>query len=197
MGGQAQSGVTVLLARAREGDGAALSGLTDLVYDELRKLAAAYMRRERSGHTLQPTALVNEALMELVGGAGVAAKDRSHFFALAASVMRRVLVDHARARSATKRGGGQRRMNLHSGVAITPDADVEALALDDALTRLAALDARQARVVELRFFGGLSMEDVAEHLGVSKRTAETDWSMARAWLHRELTGAGGAGDSRP
>jgi RNA polymerase sigma factor (TIGR02999 family) len=187
-----RAGVTVLLARAREGDGSALSGLTEMVYDELRKLAAAYMRRERAGHTLQPTALVNDALLELVGGAAVEAKDRAHFFALAAGVMRRVLVDHARTRGAAKRGGGQKRVNLHSGVAIVPDSDVEALALDDALTRLAALDARQSRIVELRFFGGLSMEEVAEHLGVSKRTAETDWALARAWLHRELSGGGRA-----
>jgi RNA polymerase sigma factor (TIGR02999 family) len=181
-------GVTMLLARAREGDGAALSGLSALVYDELRRLAAAYMRRERAGHTLQPTALAHEALAELLAGARIEATDRAHFFAIVAGVMRRVLVDHARARGAAKRGGGQRRVNLHSAVAIAPRAEVEAIALDEALSRLAALDARHARIVELRFYGGLSVEEVADLLGVSKRTVESDWTLARAWLHRELTG---------
>jgi RNA polymerase sigma factor (TIGR02999 family) len=192
MASAAKAGVTVLLARAREGDGAAMTSLTEMVYGELRSLAAAYMKRERAGHTLQPTALANEALVQLLGSGQMGAKDRAHFFALASGVMRRVLVDHARTRGAAKRGGDRQRVNLNSSVAIVPDADVEALALDDALNRLAHLDERQARVVELRFFGGLSMDDVAEQLGVSKRTAESDWTLARAWLHRELTGVGGS-----
>jgi RNA polymerase sigma factor (TIGR02999 family) len=188
-----QAGVTVLLSQARGGDTAAMGRLSEVVYGELRSLAGAYMRRERAGHTLQPTALANEALVQLLGSGPIGAKDRVHFFALAAGVMRRVLVDHARTRGAAKRGGGRQRVNLSSAVAIVPDADLEAVALNDALNRLEKLDERQARVVELRFYGGLNMDEVAEHLGVSKRTAEGDWTLARAWLHRELTGAGEPG----
>jgi RNA polymerase sigma-70 factor, ECF subfamily len=182
-----QQGVTQLLVGARKGEQSALAALTAAVYDELRGLAGAYLTRERRGHTLQPTALVNEAFLALMQGP-VEAKDRAHFFAIAANVMRRVLVDHARTRGAAKRGGGKDRVELHSAVAIVPEADVEVLALDEAMQRLAALDERQARIVELRFFGNLTVDEVAEVVGVSKRTVESDWTLARAWLHRELTG---------
>jgi len=176
-----------LLAGAGRGEKAALAGLTAVVYDELRALAGAYLKRERPGHSLQPTALVHEAFLKLVDSDGLAAQDRTHFFAIAATTMRRVLVEHARTRNAAKRGGGKQRVSL-SGVADAgADPDIEIEALDGALERLAALDERQARVVELRFFGGLTMDEVAATLGVSKRTAEGDWTMARAWLLRELT----------
>lgn len=165
-----------------------MAGLTALVYDELRALAAAYLRRERTGHSLQPTALVHEAFIKLIDAEGLQATDRHHFFAIAANTMRRVLVEHARTRGAVKRGGGQRRVTLTGIQAVKPDAEFEVVALDEALKKLAALDERQARIVELRFFGGLGVDEVAQLLGVSKRTVEGDWTLARAWLLRELTG---------
>jgi RNA polymerase sigma-70 factor, ECF subfamily len=183
---------TRLLEQSARGEPAALAGLTAVVYDELRQLAAAYLRHERAGHSLQPTALVHEAFLKLMNVDSLRAKDRKHFFALAATMMRRVLVEHARARNAAKRGGHAGRVSL-SGIEAS-DPDLEVVALDEALRRLAALDERQARIVELRFFGGLNVEEVAESLNVSKRTVEGDWTLARAWLHRELTeGASGQG----
>ena len=179
-----------LLADAGRGEAAALTGLTSLVYDELRALAAAYLRRERAGHSLQPTALVHEAFIRLIDSSGIKATDRRHFFAIAANTMRRVLVEHARTRGAAKRGGGQQRVTLTGIQDAKPDADFEVVALDEALKKLAALDERQARIVELRFFGGLEVEEVADLLGVSKRTVEGDWTLARAWLYRELAAPG-------
>ena len=179
-----------LLADAGRGEAAALTGLTSLVYDELRALAAAYLRRERAGHSLQPTALVHEAFIRLIDSSGIKATDRRHFFAIAANTMRRVLVEHARTRGAAKRGGGQQRVTLTGIQDAKPDADFEVVALDEALKKLAALDERQARIVELRFFGGLEVEEVAHLLGVSKRTVEGDWTLARAWLYRELAAPG-------
>lgn len=156
-------------------------------YDELRRLARGYLRRERAGHSLQATELVNEAYLRLERGAGVDWAGRTHFFAVAARAMRRVLVDHARARGRRKRFGGLRRVTLPDGVAGAREVDIEVLLdLDRAITRLAELDERQARLVELRFFAGLNMAEVAEVLGVSKRTAEGDWAHARVWLQREL-----------
>ena len=181
------SRTTRMLAEAGRGESAALAGLTAMVYDELRALAAAYLRHERAGHSLQPTALVHEAFLKLIDSSGVQATDRRHFFAIAANTMRRVLVEHARTKGAAKRGGGQRRVSLTGIQTAGPDAGVEIVALDEALQKLAALDERQARIVELRFFGGLSVDEVAELLGVSKRTVEGDWTMARAWLLRELS----------
>jgi RNA polymerase sigma factor (TIGR02999 family) len=183
-----QRNTTELLARAGEGQAAALADLTGKVYDELRALAAAYLRRERSGHSLQPTALVHEAFLKLVDAKGLAPNDRRHFFAIAATTMRRVLVEHARTKNAAKRGGGQHRVSL-TGIQAS-HAEAEVVALDEAMTRLAAMDERQARIVELRFFGGLTVEEVADLLGVSKRTVEGDWTLARAWLLRELTECG-------
>jgi len=180
---------TCLLNAAARGDAKAVGDLVPLVYDELRRLASVYLGRERRDHTLQPTALVHEAFARLIDSTNLGPLDRSHFFAIAANVMRRVLVESARAHKAAKRGGGAKRLTIDANVADGEPA-VDVSDLDGALARLAALDERQARVVELRFFGGLTMEQVAEVLGVSKRSAEADWAMARAWLHRELKRAG-------
>lgn len=168
-----------------DGRGDALSGEE---YDLLRRIAADYLRRERPGHTLQPTALVNEAILRLGDGDGPRWNDRRHFVATAARAMRRVLVDYARARLADKRGGGvPRALDVEAVGAGEGDA-VDLLALDEALSRLDTLHERQARVVELRFFAGFTVAETAEHLGVSERTVELDWSVARAWLKRELRG---------
>lgn len=178
--------VTQVLQDLRNGDQKAADRLLPMVYDEFRALARHYLAQERANHTLQPTALVHEAYMKLVDQTRVDWQGRSHFFAVAAQAMRRILVDHARSRQRDKRGGGRARVVLDEAVALSPQKDEDVLALDECLERLAALDARQAKVVELRFFGGLSVEEVAEALGVSKRTVEGDWTFARAWLSREL-----------
>lgn len=154
-----------------------------VVYDELRRLAAQYLSRERSGHTLQPTALVHEAYLRLAAQSAEW-DSKTHFFAVGARVMRRLLIDHARARGRDKRGGDWQRVTLDP-VAVELD-DAALLALDDALERLAKLDAREAQIVELRFFAGMTVEEIAAELGVSKRTVESDWTHARAWLRREL-----------
>jgi RNA polymerase sigma factor (TIGR02999 family) len=178
---------TRALLAARQGDPSAVARLLPLVYEDLRAIARRYLDHERSGHTLQPTALVHEAFLRLFGAEGVQPSDRTHFLSVAAVAMRRILVEHARARAADKRGGNERRVTLDSRAAIAGESEVDVLALDEALQRLAALDERQARVVELRFFGGLSMDEVAALLGVSKRSAEADWTLARTWLHHELS----------
>jgi RNA polymerase sigma-70 factor, ECF subfamily len=180
--------VTKVLEEIRNGDERAADRLLPLVYDEFRALARHYLAQERGNHTLQPTALVHEAYMKLVDQSRVDWQGRSHFFAVAAQAMRRILVDHARSRQREKRGGGRARVVLDEAVALSPQKDEDVIALDEALERLAALDPRQAKVVELRFFGGLSVEEVAHALGVSKRTVEGDWTFARAWLSRELRG---------
>jgi len=189
--------VTDTFLRWRAGDASALDDLLPRVYDELRALADAYMRRERAGHTLQPTALVHEAFLRLLRLPPGSVQNRVHFFALAAQAMRRILADHARRHRAAKRGGSAVRVPLElveggpdaAALAGAPDApEVAADDLDAALEDLAKLDARQARVVELRFFGGLSIEETAEVLGVSPATVKRDWLVARAWLHRELRG---------
>lgn len=160
--------------------------LLPLVYDDLKRLAQAKMNREPGNATLEPTALAHETFMRLVDQSRVDWRGRSHFMAVAAQAMRRILVDHARARKRLKRGGARQRVELHADVASGGMAEVDLLELDDALEKLAELDPRQAKVVELRFFGGLSVEEVAESLAVSKRTVEGDWTMARAWLRRAL-----------
>jgi RNA polymerase sigma factor (TIGR02999 family) len=190
--------VTALLRAWARGERAALDELLPLVYGELRRQAARCMRAQPAGHTLQPTALVHEAYLRLVdrGGTGAAWQDRSHFFAVAARVMRSILVDHARARRTAKRGGGAQALTLGAADAAGAAADhseVDVEALDEVLTRLAALDPRQARVVELRYFGGLSIEEAAEVLGVSHATVEREWKTARLWLRRELEASRGAG----
>lgn len=179
---------TRTLLRARDGDGRAADELMPLIYDELRTLAARALDREAAGHTLQATAIVHEAYLRLVGQQSVDWKGRAHFFAVAAQMVRRILVDHARRRRRLKRGGDLRRETLdgRSGAYVGPDADL--LAIDEALGHLGELHARQARVVELRVFGGLSVEEVAEVLAVSPRTVKGDWAVARAWLRDRLGG---------
>jgi RNA polymerase sigma factor (TIGR02999 family) len=185
--------ITRLLQAWGGGDAAALESLTPLVYAELRRMARRSMRRENPGHTLQPTALVNEAYLRLVDIAQVRWQDRAHFFAVAAQTMRRILVDAARARVAGKRGGGAVHVNLDESIDAMPDRGSQLVALDDALEALARLDPRKAKVIEMRFFGGLSVEETAEVLRISADTVMRDWKMARAWLMRELAG----GTNRP
>lgn len=186
--------LTDILADVDQGDTAATQSSVDRlftsVYAELRKLAASYLTRERSGHTLQATALANEAYLRLIDQSRVAWRGRTHFFAIAAQAMRRVLVDHARSRLREKRGGDLERVTFIEDATPFLGAECsleEVVALDEALTKLAALDARQAKLVEQRFFGGLTVEEAAAELGVSARTAEGDWTHAKAWLNRALT----------
>ncbi len=188
LSGPSRLETTVLVGDLTRGDETAANLLTPMVYEELRALAAGLLRHETPGHTLQPTALVHEAYMRLVDQTEVDYQGRAHFIALAARTMRRVLVDHARAREAKKRGGGRERVTLDSSVAFSTDHPVDLLALDEALTKLASLHQRQAQIVDLRFFGGLTIEETAVVLEVSHATVEVDWKMARSWLRRELAG---------
>jgi RNA polymerase sigma factor (TIGR02999 family) len=180
--------VTELLQAWSEGDVAARDLLMPLVYDELRRRASAYLRRERPGHTLQPTALVHEAYLRLVDQRRVAWRNRAQFFGVAAEMMRRVLVDHARANKAAKRSGMLSRVTLDPDVAVTQPVDIDVLDLDAALARLAAFDERKSRIAELRFFGGLSLKEAGEVLNISLATVERDWQVARAWLFDALSG---------
>jgi RNA polymerase sigma factor (TIGR02999 family) len=157
------------------------------VYSELRRLAASYLRRESAGHTLQPTALVHEAFLKLAAQNRVDWQGRTHVLAIGAQAMRRILVDHAKRKGRTKRGGPFHRVAFDASMALSPNRDDDLLAVDEALERLAAIDERQATIVEMRFFGGLSVEEVAQALGLSKRTIENEWTMVRAWLRRELS----------
>jgi len=185
--------VTALLEQSRAGSAEAVNVLTPLLYQELRRIAAGYLRRERPGHTLQATALVNEAYLRLLKDATLSFANRAHFLGIAAQAMREILVERARARGAAKRGGARARVTLEDNLAPSPGASVDVLALDEALERLHALDPQQARIVEARFFGGLTIEETAEALAISPATVKRDWSVARAWLFRELSpGAGGA-----
>jgi RNA polymerase sigma factor (TIGR02999 family) len=158
-----------------------------LVYTELRRFAASFLAEERRGHTLQPTAVVHEAYLRLVGQQGVPVQDRAHFLRIAARLMRQILVDHARSRGAAKRGGGAPKLALEDSV-LSSERGPELIALDDALTSLAALDLRQSQIVELRFFGGLSIAETADAVGISPATVKREWASARAWLHREVSG---------
>jgi RNA polymerase sigma factor (TIGR02999 family) len=188
MSSQNPPDVTWLLAEWAGGDEGALDRLMPLVYQELRRIADRALGRERQGHTLQATALVHEAYLRLVQQHSAQFQNRAHFFAIASQVVRRILVDHARRRASIKRGAGEARVILDMDVA--DDApSVDALALDEALERLASLDSQQARIVEMRFFGGLTVEETADVLKISPRTVKRDWSMARAWLRRELSGS--------
>ncbi len=180
--------VTELLVRWREGDQRALDALMPLVYEELRKLARYYLQRERSDHTLQSTALVHEAYMRLAGQNQPQWQDRAHFFGIAAHLMRQILVEHARRHAAEKRGGGACRLTLDESLAVSAQADVDVIDLDKALTELSAMDEQQGRIVELRFFSGLSIEDTSEVLGISPATVKREWVSARAWLHRAMSG---------
>ena len=191
MKGASESGpdradTTDLLVAARDGGEPALERLLPVVYDELRRLAAAYLRREAKGHTLQPTALAHEAWMRMVDATRVDWRDRAQFLAIAARMMRHVLVDHARAKKAAKRGGGRERVTMGDAEAPQGAAVLDVLDVDEALEDLARLDPRKARVVELRFFGGLTEKEAAHALGVSATTVEDDWRFARAWLHQRL-----------
>ena len=182
-----QGDVTAILRAWSEGDRQALDRLTPIIYDELRRLARRYVRQERPGHSLQATALVNEAYMRLVDYKRMQWQDRAHFFAVSAQLMRRILVDHAR-RHNLKRGAAVTHVSLDDAASMPGEAPTDLLALDDAMTALAQLDPRKARVVEMRFFGGLSVEETAAVLSVSEVTVMRDWSSAKAWLYRELTG---------
>jgi RNA polymerase sigma factor (TIGR02999 family) len=178
--------VTKLLQQWSNGEEQALDQLVPQIHRELRKLAASYLRKERSDHTLQPTALVNEAFLKLIDQRAVRWQNRAHFFGIAAQAMRRILVDHARAHGASKRGDGARKVPLDDGALVGGGVDIDLLALDEALTRLAAIDPQQSRVVELRFFGGLTMEETAEVMHISPATVGREWRMAKAWLFAEM-----------
>jgi RNA polymerase sigma-70 factor, ECF subfamily len=179
--------LTRLLQELRSGDDTAAARLVAAAYGELRKVAARCMRNERAGHTLQPTALVNEAFLRLAGTTGVDWRDRAQFYGVAARLMRQILVDHARKRSTAKRAGGG-RVSFEDRLILREDRIEDVIAMDQVLGRLEALDARQGRIVELRFFAGMSVEEIAEVMCISTPTVKREWSSAKAWLHRELTG---------
>ena len=164
--------------------------LLSLVYDELRRIARQYLRKERSDHTLQPTALVHEAYMKLIDISDVSWQDRAHFFAVASNVMRHILVDHARARATDKRGGEAQRIALEDAVQLSGETDIDLLALDEAMRQLAAFDEQQSKIVELRFFGGLTIEETAHVLKISPATVKREWTMAKAWLFRRMKDEG-------
>jgi RNA polymerase sigma factor (TIGR02999 family) len=178
--------VTQLLQAWSDGDGHALERLMPLVYEELHRLAKRYMAREQPGQTLQVTALVNEAYLRLTDWKKVHWQNRAHFFGVSAQLMRRILVDFARSRHYAKRGGGAPALSLEEAAVVSQEKDADLVALDDALNALAAIDPRQSQVVELRFFGGLSVEETAEVLKISLRTVKREWSLAQAWLYREI-----------
>jgi len=191
--GSSKGEVTRILGDLNQGDGSAMERLLPLVYDELRALAGSYFARQQAGHTLQPTALVHEAYLKLVGGEG-RWQNRAHFMAVAAKAMRQILMNHARDKAAVKRGGGAAKLTIIEAVtSATDESDagrqLDLIALDEALTKLAAVSERQAWITELRFFGGLTIADTAHVVGVSTTTVEDDWHMARAWLGRELQAA--------
>lgn len=182
--------ITQLLLDWGGGKKEALDELMPLVYDELRRLAGHYMRGQPQGHTLQTTALVNEAYLRLVDSSRVRWQDRAHFFAISAQLMRRILVDFARAKNSQKRGGEMQKVELDEAIAVSADETTDLVALDDALKALADLSPRQSQIVELRYFGGLNEEEIAEALSISTRTVRRDWSAARAWLFRRIKNEG-------
>src|SRR6267143_573861 len=185
----APENVTKLLVAWGNGDETARDELMPLVYQELHRLAHHYMNRERPGHTLQTSALVNEAFVRLIDQKGVRWQNRAHFFGIAAQMMRRILVDYARSRHYAKRGGSAQQVSLNEALIVTEERTAEVLALDDALKGLAEFDPRKSQIVELRFFGGLSIEETAEILNVSPGTVMRDWTLAKAWLRKEMTSA--------
>jgi RNA polymerase sigma factor (TIGR02999 family) len=182
-----QHEITQLLAEWSDGNQSALDELYPLVYAELHRLARRYMSRERQGHTLQTTALINEAYVRLVDQRNVHWANRSHFFAISAQIMRRILIDHARRHAYAKRGGGAQQVSLDEAAIVTRTAGAELLRLDEALKSLAEMDPRRSQVVELRYFGGLNNEEIAGVLNISENTVTRDWNMARAWLHQQLS----------
>ncbi len=184
---QTSQNVTQLLIGWSNGDREALDALLPVVYEELRKQAANYLRRERVGHTLQTTALIHEAYLKLVDQKNVHWQNRAHFFGIAAQLMRRILVDHARTKKRAKRGGSNIRVSFNEANVLAPSQNLDIVALDEALERLSEIDEQQSRIVELRFFSGLTVEETAEVLAISPATVKRDWSMAKAWLHREIS----------
>ena len=184
--------VTRLLLDWGKGDKLALDALTPVLYDELRRLADSYLRRERSDHTLQATALVHEAYMKLADQTQLEWRNRAHFFGIAAQVMRHILVDHSRSHRAAKRGSGSPKVPLEEGLVVSQERAADIVALDDALKTLAKLDERKSRIIELKYFGGLTVEEMAEVLGISVATIGRELRMAQAWLHREMTSTGAA-----
>ena len=180
------SEISLLLDQYRDGQAEAFGQLMTLVYDDLRRLAAWQLQTERSEHTLQPTALVHEAFLKLAGQSPVEWQNKSHFFALAAQVMRHILVDHARTKQREKRGGGQISVSLDETLSLSHPSEPGLVELDEALNTLAAQDARKSRIVELRYFGGLSIEETADVLGISPTTVRREWTLAKAWLRREI-----------
>jgi RNA polymerase sigma-70 factor (ECF subfamily) len=181
--------ITQLLAEWSDGNQTALDKLYPLVYDELHKMANRYMKRERKDHTLQTTALINEAYVRLVDQKNVHWENRAHFFAISAQIMRRILIDHARRHHYAKRGGGAQKVSLDETAMVASDPASNMLLLDEALNRLAEMDPRRGQVVELRYFGGLNNEEIAGVLKISENTVTRDWNMARAWLYQELSGS--------
>jgi len=188
--------ITRLLAEIKSGNRDAESRLIPLVYNELRRLASHYMRRENPGHTLQATALVHEAYLRLTQQKEVNWQNRAHFYGVAASLMRRILIDHARERLAKKRGGSREKVSLDAAIVVSPYPSAQLLAVEEALQRLAVRDPRQGRIVELRFYGGLTEEEAAEVLAVSVRTVKRDWKVAKAWLYQEISGQSRGAESR-
>ena len=180
--------ISIILKDWSGGDRRSADALLSLVYDELRKIAGQYLRKEKSGHTLQPTALVHEAYMKLIDISDISWNDRAHFFAVSAGIMRRILVDHARAKLAEKRGGDIQRISLDEADSFSNEPDIDLLAVDEALNELSRFDEQQSRIVELRFFGGLTIEETAHVAGISPATVKREWAMAKAWLHRKLQG---------
>jgi RNA polymerase sigma factor (TIGR02999 family) len=187
MPGVSRKPVTALLKRWRQGDSTALEKLLPLVYSELRRIAAQHLRREKPNHTLQPTALVHEVYLKLVEQHRIEWQNRAQFFGVTAQLVRRILVDHARTKCAAKRGGAALTVTLDDAVSEPTRQDIDLMKLDDALLSLAAKDQQQSRVVELRFFGGLSIEEAAEVLGISPSTVKRDWAAAKAWLYRDMS----------
>ena len=190
MDSRPSSVVTQLLNNWREGDRKALDALLPLVYDELHRLAHFQLRKERPDHTLQSAALVHEAYLRLAGGTAPQWESRSHFFGIAAQLMRQILVDYARRHGAAKRGGSVCKVSLEDAMVAAKKIDLDVVALDDALQALEAIDARQARVVELRFFSGLSLDEISTVMEIASATVQRDWTAARAWLHREMSRKG-------
>lgn len=184
---QESQDVTRLLANWQNGDKSALDRLMPLVYDELRRIAARYLRSERSGHTLQTTALVHEAYLKLVNEDHIEWRGRAHFFGVAATLIRNILVDHARTQRAIKRGSGIQKLSLEEAFAVPANREPDILAVDDALHALSRIDGQQSRIVELRFFGGLTIEETAEVLQISASTVKRDWILAKTWIYRALT----------
>lgn len=182
--------ITQLLAEWSNGNQTALDKLYPLVYDELHRMAGRYMNRERKNHTLQTTALINEAYVRLVDQKHLHWENRAHFFAISAQIMRRILIDHARRHAYAKRGGGAQKVSLDETAIVASDPATDLILLDEALGRLAEIDPRRGQVVELRYFGGLSNEEIAGVLKISENTVTRDWNMARAWLYQELSGSG-------